>query len=453
MVVPYFDSVSGTLGFTSETSDFAAIHGGTVYIKVYGVDADDGELHELLSVANGVYDQGAGDLTWQGIFDNAGNRYLHTTAYTGAEQPSLDFSISTSNDRRNITIKMRCFPDEADSTTFEDFIYTQNIDYSQEFVIETYYWVNINAGEDVSLSILDFGLLERNIFEDLIQGVVAPIGNFITEFFAGIFRFLAGIFKAVGDLLGAAILIAQNAVTAAMDVLKGILDSIKGVLDTISTALGNVLTELQGLAADVASEIWSGIGSALDFITDSIADIASDVIGALIAQIGSVIDDAITWLLSVATDLADLVFDVLDILLDLLLTVADEIWNVLVDVVFWAWDAVGLPDVLALLDQFLSTIVEAVTGAPAWIDTFFGWFFLIGASILMLYWLWLIPGSFAAVNWDPLDGVFEILTRLLKVYELNLLGFGPIPIPHVAIWVPLTGLLILAQEAMFWWVW
>ena len=439
LVVPYLDVFSGTLLAQSVDDDnFASIHGGLYSVYLYGVDADDGDKHEIVGVTNGIYDQGSGDGTFQSIETGANfgtSEYLYTTAYDGTQQPKIDFTFGIYNDRSDVSLKIRCFPDAAIDTVYQDYVWSDSISYSQEFIIETYYWINIDAGEDITLSITGASVIERDIFSDIadwVGGVVEDVTGGGTDIFTAIFRwivsvitdflaFMLDILTGALSLINQAIVAMQGVLEAAINAIKGVLDNIKTVIDTISTNIGTLLTELQGLAAAVATALWDGVEVALAFIFDAIDEIWDALI--------LILDDIIAQLILLAEDVADFVFALIEFLVVLLLTIVEELWTILEGIAFFIWDAVGLPDLLVLSNELLAYLIELIDWLLITFLDVVDFFNDLSWLILVMWWAWAIPIQWARADFNPLGGI----ANFIEVYFYDAL---PWSIIGVHIYIP-----------------
>lgn len=387
LTVPSLDSFSGSV--IVEYGNIATISNGDesgIYVGLYGVDADDGGTHVIAQVALAKIKEGG---VAKSIFEvkiNGSSEYIRED--NGNNFPTMSFSFALSEDRTKYELKARYTPDVQVDTVFHDVVFEGDVsdsvdDPSQEFIIEMRYDIELASDTEFLCLVEDFGFTDRDIFTDIVAAVVDPIGNFLSTIFTVAFKFLAGIFRIVGDLI-----------TAAISIATGLIETSIGLVviavEAVTSALGEILTAIGELAAAIATEVWDGIGDALDFITTAIAAIAEDIWIALSAAIGDILDDLLTALALVAEEAAGIAFDILEFLIVLVLDIIDGVINFIIEAVFFFWDLLGLPDLIAVYDTVIVGLIQVATSTPdmfIWLlDVWFFWatgVFFLGFLILL----------------------------------------------------------------------
>ncbi len=458
LYVPYLDTVSAslTMQFDNQTLGIDNNDLAGVGFQLIGVDFDDGEEHPIYQLSVVQFRADDGGLKWftEGAILENGSitvKDFERNAFPLNENPRLSFSMSLSEERNIASCKVRFWHNRSDLNDFFDLVAEINIttapftDLSQEFILRTSFTADLLANNVFVGMVEDFGFTDLDIFQDIANAVIEPIGNFLQTLFTAAFKFLADIFRAVGDIIGLAISVMQevlegaiNAVAAAVLTMQGVLqiaidavttaiDTLKTAFDTalglVQTALGDVITELQGLAAAIATAVWDGIGSALDFITDAVGDIWT----ILIATIADIFDEIVTVVLSLFSDITD----------------------ILVGIIFFAWDAIGLPDILALgndlivlfgqlIEFLISTLADVIQlGVDlAWV-------------ILVVWWIWAIPVQWARANFEPISGIGNFIEVFFyDIFPWNILGFHAY-IPQGVVFTLWLILLLPADFALF----
>lgn len=410
IVVPELDSVSGTMfhggGFfdSGDSSYFSVV--------LYGMDGDDGDMHKVAEVRLNKQYSGPSGVNFS-LLDGNGNvedEYTHgTIAYT----PKTEFSISLVEDRSIVEISGRCWQDHADEDAFGDVYASIDVsdhvdDPSSEFVVRTYYYSNFDYDFEFVMKFEEFGWLERNIFEDIGRGLGLELLFLLAGIFPALFRFLASIFKVVGD----AIILAIEALEPFFSVIRDAVKDLEEFLTAIGTAIG-----------EIADDIWASIGDALDFIIDAIEAILDE----LILIIGDILNE---------------VFIVLGTLISVIV-------EFIADIIFWIWAELGLPDVLAIIDLFLTPVFTIVTGFPAFIIDFSTLLTLFVMLILGFYWFWLIFLAFAEKGFNVFAGFGEMVNRLFTFYNFSFLGIGPVPFPIALIFIPFTYFMVIPSGSVF----
>lgn len=469
LVVPYLDAVSGSLNLEFNNTAFSDTSFLAIYFILYAVDADDGDLHAIFSTVLVISEDGAGNtevlgMAMLGDDPTPDPEFFIALPYTG-KQPRMDFSVRLSKDRDRVSAKARFIPDIVNETVTHDFVYSQNIsslvtDPSQEFVLKTRFFWDMPTFDGVSnLWIDDLGFIERDIFSAIVQGVIEPAGNFLSQIFIAIGRFLAEIYRIIGSLIILAIEIAVSSLIIAIGLITTAIATMQGVLETaiglVTTAIGTLQTALETaiglvttavdavttaiglLAADIATAVWDGIGVALDFITDAIADIAGDVADAIVAVLGDVVD----FLLTLIADIAELVDDVLQVVIPLLLTflgtILADIAGFIQDVINTVIDLFIPTEISDVFDIAITAVVEIITAIPTFIIDIM--LFLSGIATLFVVAgfviFFILPIAQGASTGDFISHATDNMAFDLT-FGLSLLGIS-IRLPAVFPWIVL----------------
>ena len=273
--------------------------------------------------------------------------------------------------------------------------------------------------------------------------VLDPIVGALAVVFAPFFALINFIgflinkgFGFVVSLLTPVIETLQSVMTAAFGVLQGAFEVAIGLVETAIATLETAIETVIGTLQD-ALEIAIGL------VTDAIDGLWT----ALIA----ILDDVIAALLALAEDAAELILGILDFLFVLLLDSIELIIALITAAVFWIWDAVGLPDLLALLDLFLTYVVDIVAGIPDFIVTMMEFVALIGSFIFVLWfgWAFFLP----VLSFDIGEMVSEWINRCFaNIFPWDLLGFH-IYIPQGLVMLPLLYFVVLAPSGGIFAIW
>lgn len=392
--VPSLDVVSGSLIMDwsdRETGNFVDEDTASMKFELYGIDADDGDIHLLVNVGIAMeYDTPNTQMVvFFTISDHIGVIFIETwiDVTPWVLHPRLDYVFTLAEDRSRVDVRVRVLPD-AEGTDFKDFVAAIDVadsttDPSQEFLLLFSYLADFTGDVELTMLIEDFGFTGADIFADIIKGIVDPIGNFLSSIFTIAFKFLAGIFRIVGDLITAAISFATTIIETAIGLVIT-------AVEAVTTELGNILTELGLLAAAIATEVWDGIGDALDFITEAITDLATQIWTEVSAFVDDILDELLTALAIVAEEAATVVFDVLEFLIVLVLDIIDGVINFVIEATFFIWDLLGLPDLILIYDTVIVGLIQVATSTPdmfIWLlDVWFFWatgIFFLGFLLLL----------------------------------------------------------------------
>lgn len=492
LVVPSLDYFSASLrtNFTNLPNLALNEHAfATLYLL--GVDGDDGDLHKLFQITITLASDGGGNLQAITTFGDSGTTYYDGTPNV---DPRLTFTVSLVEERTKLVAKARFWHDIANDLPTRDWVENVTIadivtDPSQEFVFQLWYHGHFSGDAEFTALWENFEFVERDIFSDIVDAIVQPLGTFFQQIFVGLFRFFAGIFKAVGDLIIGSIITMQTVVTAAINNIQGWLvtlgttitnavNQIQGWLTTLGTTIATAISNIEGWLNTIAATIASAIDQIEGWLTtiaatisDAIADIAADIWTAFGTAAADIMDDIITALTGLAADVADFIDGVIQFLIPLLLAIAADladllvgiidalitiggdilegIMNFIAGVVFFIWEELGLPDVLAVIDLFISPIVEIVTGLPTYVTEIGDLIAVFFIVILGIYWFWLIFLAFAEKGFDIFAGFGESVSRLFTFWNLTFFGIGPIPIPIALFFIPLTYFMVLPSGSVF----
>lgn len=426
--VPKLDSVSADLELSfSDLDNFAANDIIKYGVTVYSVDRLNGSLEHLLS-AKLVVGEGGGQIAFAGMVSTDGSDYeWHDETYSYLTTSNvtiayIDFALDENREQGIIAIWATDGIENTLLVSMENSVSDTNDNPSDEFVVEVFLSCDFDGDFETvaSVNIMDIKFRESIAGLDVfnrrpppnhVTGDKSP-PNFLEQIFIEMSKFLGGIFK--------------DAVNGLWVVLEIPLGAIVAVLGVVVTAIGQI-------AADTASAIWTGIVDTLSFITDAIVDVAGAVIVALTDALETIIDDIITIALTLADDLAALIMAVIDFLLVLLLTAAEAVINFVAALVFFFWDALALPDLLAIWDVVAATIIDLATGIPALLTDLVNWFFeiYIFIPIAMFAFMWLVP----AINSDNIGDFFsQFFDIALKDVTGGFAFFGShVPVPYFVV--------------------
>lgn len=376
IVIPNLDSISGELAAEIDnTANFAAGDSFLTFIRIFGVDGDDGGLHEIMRITLDQDDDGVGSKT-STISFALGGVFAASTGNVAVANDiiSCDFSISLSNDRSKVNM-------EAVSTdnvgtdkqwAFDRLVSTDTTDPSQEFVIKIRYQVAFTGNVEYIAKLNGFTQTERDIFSDLFlpvaQGVLDIVFGIITSVLITIGRFWAVIQRIVGDIIVAGITLALGILEAAL---------------TVAIALVEVAIETMEAALEVAI---------------ALVEVAIEALEPFLTLIGDAINALWTLFITSA-------FDILEAILITLLTLLSEAIDFITELVFFAWDALSFPDVLAWVGGTLARIVEFVNWVGTTIPQVIQWFFDNAIFIFVIWWIGCIPVQFAREKFNPLGGL------------------------------------------------
>lgn len=320
------------------------------------------------------------------------------------------------------------------------------VTYSKEFLVFFNYrietWDGADSDDIVRIKVTAFDVVRKDIFTGIIASVAdAVIGflGFILSPFIAIFMFLGGILRTG---------------------FQFVVDLLSPLLTSITTALGTLTTAIGVLAADIGTAVWSSMGNALNFITEAIGGvgaavwvamgdaldfIVNDMIDLITSTLSDWIDDIIGFLLPIAEDLAEIIFSVLGFFLTLIGDIIGDAINFIIHGIFFFWDLLGLPDLIAIYDEIIVGIIQVATAVPAiisWVLSVWFWWatgiFFIGFLILFAY---------PIVNNRSLGGFMETFMDVNGVdctLGINLLGFG-IALPIGFVFWPLFFLMFIVE--------
>jgi len=400
VTVPDLDVVSGIMFNGGAIFASSADKEASIAVAIFGVDADDGDLHEVgrikLQKNYGSYS------TNYSIIEGGttlGDSYIHATiAYT----PRAEFSMALVDDRELLEIKGRCYHDHSDEDSFGDIYGLIEVgdyvdDPSNEFVIRVAYYCDFTADLEFSMNFEEFAFVHKDIFADIGRAIGNLISSFFEFIFIGLFKFLATIFKVVGELI-----------IAAVDALAPLLTGLATWLNDIWT----VIEEITGWATGILNDILSAF-----------------------ADIGQII-----WIYfeNLVSDLAIWLQDILDLVIPTLLSFLGTIITSILEFgwAFWygLWAAVGLEGVFEIGDLLFTGFLQFITGLPQFINDWVA--FLVGISslfaVLGFIWIFIFPIALG----NDVSGYFDglIFTASFDItLGISALGFK-VPIPIFIPW-------------------
>lgn len=450
LTVPFLDTVGGTM--TLNSTDNSLIGSGELFlcgVRVYGVEADDGSLTELLGFYMQIIELAPSPQQIVFVIVE-GNNWLTVNTFKLINQtdlslsPSANFLFGLSDDRDTLILKVSATP--GDGSNWEP-VATRDVSdimtlASQEFVIETFFAATmIQADNEYSMVIENLNVILRTNYESLegdlmpivatggpgssIRGGEGPPVGLLESIFISVGNFIASIFRVVGDLI-------INAVTIGTALLATGLTLIETAVNALGSILGDILTEVTAIAVAIVGDIQD----ALDNLVIDIALILTDL-GTLLTDIGTIITSLATLAGDIWTDFIASITAIVTALLGALLVAVETLWNIFVGIVFFIWDALALPDVLAIFQFLFVGIVQLVEdglGAIEWLnDVIQVWqngVFFLGTIVLLG-----IPAFMS-------KGPGEFMDNFLKANSWNIL---PIRVLGFAVHIP-VGLVFWPLE-------
>ncbi|MFX1417253.1 MAG: hypothetical protein ACFFC0_10600 [Promethearchaeota archaeon] len=427
--VPYLDSASISIKLEWENASALITPTDTMQsiVALHAVDALNGTHYEIVRAYMGT-DRSAAAVWSNRIFVyNADSSKSYTYAHhwsTGTSLPDCRMycSFEIQEDRSVIDLKVRFFYDITNDSAYCDFVIEEDVDDwvdnpSQEFVIHVSHRMSFTGNTEGKIVVEKFDPLSHDRFAEVHKGLPEAKEGIQGGAWDPLAELQKGIADAFNKILG-----------PLFQGLYDFVDGLEGLLSSVWDSIANVVTEIQGLAADIASDIWAGIGDALDFITDAI---------------GVIVDEFFAWLWGVAAEMAEFFFDVLELLLPLLLDLAEYVWDIVATVVFFIWDALGLPDLLAIVEVLLTGFIQFVNGIPIFITD-------MAAAIQALFTLVPVIGlviffGFPLAQRD-IGGYFEAMLTYMGfdiTFGLEVFGNG-IYIPAVAVWLVVSLATVLS---------
>lgn len=395
LVVPYLDTVTATI-FTNTSDNDVFISGAagdrvTWFFRIFAVDGDDGDLHELFEVTIGFFEiiantfrvdfglQFGGVTLAQGAFD-------FTSNYTSIS-PRVAFSVGLTEDRSEAVMNTRL----SLNGTFRDAIDFSAggsvsgiaTDPSQEFLLRFSYDAELDADVEWFAFLDDFGLKERGIFSDwFIANAPGALENVATAVASGD-DILTILFRWLGDLLANAF-----------------------------GFVGDLLVDTFGFVGDLIISALEALEPFLTIISDAI----TGLVDLFVAAVGDFIDEVIIVLLSILADLTD----------------------VIVGIVFFIWDALSLPDILAVFDTLLVGFGQAVAGFGQFVTDINN---LIGNIFTISVTAGLFVFFFLPITISPTIGQWIEKVMEFMAFDITF-GFSPwnvVPrVPAGAVWIAIV---------------
>lgn len=288
--------------------------------------------------------------------------------------------------------------------------------FSKEFMFTFNYYIDndkIDSADDHSvLKMGGFDLVRKDFLSDIAGAILDPIVGALALVFAPFFA----IINFIGFLL-------NKGFQLVVDLLKPVIETLQGVMTVafgvLSTAIETVIGTLQTAIETVIGTLETVLEAAIILVTEAVEGLWT----ALILVIEDIIDAVIL--------LADIVVEFLSA------------------VFFFIWDALGLPNLLAIVDMLLESIVFVVSGIPQLITDLTGFLFEIGAIALVIWWIWcaLLP----AVSMMPTEAIGEMLDRFMKpAFPWDIFGIH-FYFPQGFVVVGLTFFLIIVPAGFVLW--
>ena len=399
LIVPRLDLVSAMLRLSvSDASNFGV--GEQVYIqfRIYCVDADDGDLHEAFHFGIAIAKDGTGILYNVDIYVD-GIAKISSTNYFDTDEVWLSFAVGAKEQRALLSAAASWGWDPTDSSATGDEvadIYTSAVATvpSQEFVLHTTYYADFAGDVDVDYWVENFDLIYRDSFAGIDMREELDLQPD----------------KYYDDATG----ILENAFGWVNDLIQGIVNGLGLIFSAVGTLISAAIEALEPLLTAVTS--------AVDGLITYIQSIASDFFNVLIDGAGT---------------LFEAILDAAIILTD---TITEAFFLIF-------WDSWSGPDILALIDWGLVSLIEIITNLPAFLTDLANqlqvlWDLL---SIIGVIFFFIIPLS-AGGN------VGEFLEKSLGYMAVDLtMGFSilgvHIPVPSFALWLVVLQFNILDGTA------
>lgn len=396
LTVPYFDAVSGVMRVELPNDDHATFttSGDIIAIQflVYAVDSDDGTLTEAISMQLATYEDAGGDNSDLEVeLDNSHVKTLGAITDTSADISECTFSIASLNDRSVLSLQLEVEFDDMDQQRFYGEVALSDVSAmaSSEFLLRVNYICDLDKNTEIMAAVTSFSLIERDIFSD--------VGNFID------------------DVIG----VGQGLLKGGSDIFVALFRWLGELLGTVFRAVGDLLKT----AIDATTVAITAMQSALDTAITAV----QTSVDALVAHIQAIGEDVIDYLITVAQDV-----------LDAILVAAKNLIDAITLVFFTGWNAANLPNILGVLDKFLSNAVTTIAKIPQGIDDVLAYidFHRPWMPVYIIIFFMGLPLLYTR----SLSGWISIvIDRSMKLIELPILG--KIPVPWGIFWmVPIFAL-------------
>lgn len=311
---------------------------------------------------------------------------------------ALSFSIDLSENRNKLQIQSILYDNALTESILSRYDYSLFVDDyvtdpSQEFVIETEYYMDFDDDIEIKYALSNLNVIEKDIFSDLIglgQGFINGLVGLIIAAFAVIllpcFRFLADVLVTV--------------IQSLIDTFEPLISALQSTLDNIFSILGDILSAL----GDIAQDIIDGLIGVLQDILDIITDLAVDFVLAII----------------------DLASDILDEFIPLLIGFLSDFVDVILGIVFWIVDNTPfLSDFAVALEDYVLYAIDIVQAIPQFLEDVYSWLFLNFPFFLVCCWAFIFIKSFSQNNWTFWGGISGVIDESLRGPDVEILGNGP----------------------------
>lgn len=306
-------------------------------------------------------------------------------------------------------------------------------------ILHRFAWYDFNNGnnDEHYIKISGFDITRKDILGDIVGAILNPIVDVFILLLTPLIlllQFLAGVFKFVGDLIIAAL---SPLLELIGNVLNSVLDAILALAAQVWDLFDDILGDILTAVGDIASGIWSLFETVLEGIAD-------------------VLDDVLTAIIGIAQDLIDLIIssalDLLDAIVSALLDLLSELVDFITGLIFFLWDALSLPNILAVAEIFLNFFIDFFTGLPQFIADLTSFLILYGLpGFLCLVWFYIAfmnAISCSSIG-DWIDNLVDYLMRDITM-GFSIMGFK-IKFPLGLFLVPLTIFEFFAGTILFIW--
>jgi len=363
---------------------------------------------------------------------NNSDTYLYKYSTNVLNDPWCSFAIHTEDDRSKIVASARYRQDRhndswsVDQTAKLD-LNSFDVEISNEFIIHVYHEHFHGAvAQDVYTLLQNFDYRSRESFAGINDDPGTPLHEGQpTPKRGGANDPISILFRTVTEAIVNALEDLATLLKPFFDAIETAVNAIEGWLTTLGTTITDAIGDIQGWV----EALPDAIGTALEFISDAI---------------GIIVEDFFDWLWGVAAELGEFLADVVAILLPLLNDLAEYIIGFVAAVIFWLWDSLGLPDLLAVIDVFLTGFIQFISGIPQFI-TDWADFLSVIANLLVaigLIWILFFPVAQANTAGECLGLIVDHMMTDLSGHW-TILGIGgkmPLIIPWILlfIWTYLT---------------
>jgi len=396
-----FDMVHETDGLdTDESDEFIFV------MEVFNVHTD-GSLELLLTTQQWAYEDSSSMMCW--VRDGS-------TINIGAHGTDADSTGSYTvyyEDKDKVVFQMS-YKDADETERYSVTIDSDTEDFTKEFYFTFNYYLD-NGGdtnEEIIQQMAGFDLVRKDWLGDIAGAVLDPLIGALAIVFAPFFAIINFIGFLINKGFGFVVALLTPVIQTLQTVMTGAFEALGGVFTTLFEALGTVLDDALGVIGGFIDDVAGFI----EDVATAIGAFAADIVAAVLGMIEDLIDEFILF----AEDLAALFLVVLDFLFVLLLDSIELIITLITAGVFWIWDAIGLPDILAIADLVLTSLVDVVTGVPQLIIDLTTIVFELGTIALVIWWVWLALPAFYL--W-PSEAIGEMLDRFMTpLFPWDILG-------------------------------